>query len=142
MSSSLCEHCLKYLDRSTFIDAVANPDIPATASVTLTNTLSSVAETAAECEICKIILSKAHEFEDISPEFSMEFILGPEMHDINRVRLVYRGPVSANEDFATGLEEIFRTNILCARPDDPAARVVKTRPVEVAVGPSKSFETA
>ena len=110
MSSSLCEHCLKYLDRSTFIDAIAKPDIPATASLTLTKKISSVGE------ICKVILSKAQDFEDNSPEISMEFILGPEMHDIKRVRLIYRGPVSGDEDFATGFDQVLRSYIVHALP--------------------------
>ena len=122
MSSSLCAQCLKFLDSSAFIDAVANPDIPGTATVNLTKTLSSVAETAAKCEICNLILSKAHEFEDNSPEIKMEFVFGPEKHDIKRVRLIYRGPVSGDADFATGFEQVLRNYIVHALPGMLALR--------------------
>ena len=98
------------------MDAVANPDIPGSATVNLTKTLSSVAETAAECEICKLILSKAHEFEDDSPEIKMEFLFGPEKHDIKRVRLIYQGPVSGDADFATGFNKVLRNYIVHALP--------------------------
>ena len=122
MSSSLCAHCLKFLDRSKFIDAVANPDIPGTATVDLTKTLSSVAETVAECEICKLIQSKAHEFEDNSPEIKMEFTFGPEKHDIKRVRLIYQGPVSEDADFPTSFTQVLRNYIVHALPGMLALR--------------------
>ena len=141
-----------------FIDAVANPEIPGPATVHPMKTSSSVTRAAVECEICKPILSKAHEFEDNSPETKRELSFGPEKHDIKRVRLIYQGPVSEDADFATVFDQVIRncstyaagyvsssssrTTSETSTADDPAARVVKTRPIEVAEGSSKSFNTA
>ena len=122
MSSSLCVQSLKFLDRSTFNDAVANPDLPGTATVNLTKTLSGVAETAAECEICKLILSIAHEFENDSSEIRMEFIFGSEKHGIKRIRLIYQGPLSEDEDFPTSFQQVLRDYIVHVLPGMLALR--------------------
>ena len=52
----------------------------------------------------------------------MEFIFGPEKHDIKRVRLIYQGPVSGDADFATGFNQVLRNYIVHALPGKLALR--------------------
>ncbi|KAL8785478.1 MAG: hypothetical protein Q9195_008621 [Heterodermia aff. obscurata] len=140
--SSLCGHCAEYFQSSSFLDAISESDIPGTASMTFPKRLSDVADTADQCEICKLINSHAHEFETETPEIKVEFVLGYEAHDIKRVRLIYQGPVSDEAGLATGFNVVLRTFIVHTLPGDPAARFIKNRPIEVDVGSSRSVDIA
>ena len=117
MYSSLCAQCLKFVDTSTFVDAVSKSVETATATVCLARTLSDVAETAAECEICKLILGSADRFEDEFPEIQMEFVFGSEKYDIKAINLSYQGPVSGEHvGFATGYNYKFSSYMFHALP--------------------------
>ncbi len=142
MYSPLCEHCLKFFDKSTFVDAVSKPnshgaaemstgkdrfevvldtvaerDAYAPATIALTKEFSIVEETADECDICKIVLSNAHVFEDKSPVITMEFNFGSENYDIKLIRLMYQGPVSGDDvGFPTGYYQELRSYKVNALP--------------------------
>lgn len=114
--SSLCVHCSKFLDTSTFVDAISNSDVPGTATVNLVKTISNIAETADECKICKIILNNAHNFEDDTPEIKMEFIFGSKIYDVKLIHLTYQGPTSEDAGFATGFNQVLRRYMVYALP--------------------------
>lgn len=142
MYSPLCEHCLKFFDKSTFIDAVSKTNAPgaagmstgkdrfevvidtvaernvyAPAVIALIRELSNVEETAGECDICKIVLSNAHVFEDKSPVITIEFNFGFENYDIKLIRLMYHGPVSGDDvGFPTGYYKELRSYKVHALP--------------------------
>ena len=90
--------------------------MPGTATVKVTKTLSDLAGTAKDCEICRIILNNAHEFEDESPNIKMEFILGSDSCDIKRANLIYEGPVSEDAGFATGYNQVLRRYMVHTLP--------------------------
>ena len=118
-SSSLCGNCLKFLDGSSFVDALSlKGDLPSTAVVRLKKSLNDMVKTAGECEICRLILSNADEFEDDSPMIKMEFVFGSREYDIKRIHLVYESPVSEELGLATGHNIILRrylVHTLCGR---------------------------
>ena len=98
--SSLCEACLDYFHPLSFLKAISLSDATNTASVTFSKRRSNLADTAGRCEICKLILSNAHTFDNETPTFLLEFTMGDETHDIKRVRLSYQSPLP--EDTSTG----------------------------------------
>ncbi len=114
--SSFCVDCQLFWDKSTFLDALSSTDIPGTATVKVTKPLSDLAGTAKDCEICKIILSNAHEFEDESPKIKMEYILGSDNCDIKRINLIYEGPVSEDAGLATGYNQVLRRYMVHTLP--------------------------
>ena len=115
-SSSFCVDCQNFWDKSTFLDALSSADRPGTATVEVTKVLSDLAGTAKNCEICRIILSNAHEFEDESPKIKMEFILGTDNCDIKRINLIYEGPVSEDTGLATGYNLVLRRYMVHTLP--------------------------
>lgn len=98
------------------MDALSSADRPGTATVEVTKVLSDLAGTAKNCEICRIILSNAHEFEDESPKIKMEFILGTDNCDIKRINLIYEGPVSEDTGLATGYNLVLRRYMVHTLP--------------------------
>lgn len=114
--SPFCVDCQIFWDESTFLDALSSTDIPGTATVKVTKTLSDLAGTAKDCEICRIILSSAHKFEDESPKIKMEFILGSDKCDIKRANLIYEGPMSGDAGFVTGYNKVLRRYMVHTLP--------------------------
>ena len=116
MYSSICVQCSASLNTDAFLEAVADTDIPGTATIHLLRTWSNVAVTAYECEICKLVLSNLDKFDDESPDIKIEFIFGSDDYDIKRIHLIYQGPVSGDADFATGHNLVLRKYTVHAVP--------------------------
>lgn len=116
--SPLCNHCLKFFQPKSYVEALATSDTPRTASVLLEKKLSDVTKCAQWCVICKIILENTDAYDDESPDIKMEFICGTESHDIKRIHLLYQGPVSddSNSGFATGHNQRLQSYIVHSLP--------------------------